>query len=115
MSVMASQITGISIVYSTVSSEADKKNIKAPCHWSLWPVTRKMFPFDDIIMVRCPLLIPGDTITVPAFGYYMPVVFLTGPFRGDDAEVDLCIGAGPEYHEWINHKHARSLHYIGVD
>ena len=37
-----------------------KKNIKAPCHWPLsglpvnslhkGPVTRKMFPFDDVIM-----------------------------------------------------------------
>ena len=39
-----------------------KENIKAPCHWPLWgthwwpvdslhkgPVTRKMFPFDDVI------------------------------------------------------------------
>ena len=64
MNAMASQITGISIVYSTVCCGADKKNIKAPCHWPLrgeftgdrWiplhkgPVTRKKFPFDDIIM-----------------------------------------------------------------
>ena len=65
MSAMASQITGVSIVYSTICSGADKKNIKAPCHWPLWgrgihrwpvnsphkgPVTRKMFPFDDVIM-----------------------------------------------------------------
>ena len=38
-----------------------KENIKAPCHWLLWgefagefpaqmPVTRKIFPFDDVIM-----------------------------------------------------------------
>ena len=30
-----------------------KENIKAPCHWPLCvssPVTRKMFPFDDVIM-----------------------------------------------------------------
>ena len=32
-----------------------KKNIKAPRHWRLylphkWPVTRKMFPLDDVIM-----------------------------------------------------------------
>ena len=32
-----------------------KENIKAPRHWPLcgeftWPVTRKMFPFDDVIM-----------------------------------------------------------------
>ena len=37
------------------------ENIKAPCHWPLWgeftgdphkgPVTRKMFPFDDVILM----------------------------------------------------------------
>ena len=37
MSMMASQITGILIVYSTVCSGADQKvNIKAPLHWSVW-------------------------------------------------------------------------------
>ena len=64
---MASQITNLSFVYWTVYSGADKKqkqtNIKAPSHWPLcgeftgdwWiphkrPVTRKKFPFDDVIM-----------------------------------------------------------------
>ena len=35
MSVIASQITSLTIVYSTV-----------------YPVTRKMFPFDDVIMLQ---------------------------------------------------------------
>ena len=51
----ASQITSLTIVYSTVYSGADQSNIKAPRH--KWPVTRKMFPFDDIIMT----FIPGTT------------------------------------------------------
>ena len=52
MGTMASQITSLTIVYSTVY-------IKASRHWPLcggihrgphkWPVTRKMFPFDDIM------------------------------------------------------------------
>ena len=64
MGAMASQITSLTIVYSTVYSDADQRNIKAPRHWPLcgeihrgpvnsphkWPVTRKMFPFDDVIM-----------------------------------------------------------------
>ena len=57
MNTTASQITSIMVVYSTVYSGADKKNIKAPRHWPLcrgtvtdeFPaqrrVTRKMFPF----------------------------------------------------------------------
>ena len=36
MGVMASQITSLTIVYSTVYSGADLRNIKAPRHWPLW-------------------------------------------------------------------------------
>ena len=57
MRAMASQITGVSIVCSTVFQAQIKENIKAPCHCPLWgvsphkgPVTRKQFPFDDVIM-----------------------------------------------------------------
>ena len=64
MSAIASQITGVAIVYSTFCSGADQR--KHPSSASLafvrgihrWPVnfprkgpvTRKMFPFDDVIM-----------------------------------------------------------------
>ena len=56
---MASQITGASIVYSTVCPNVDQGNIKALRPWPLWrnspvtregPVTGKRFPFDDVIM-----------------------------------------------------------------
>ena len=55
MSAIASQITGVSIVYSMAQI---KDNIEAPRYWRFWPansphkgtVTRKMFPFDDVIM-----------------------------------------------------------------
>ena len=65
ISSLASQITSITIVYSTVYSDADQKeNSKVPRHWPFlrgihrspvnsphkWPVTRKMLPFDDVIM-----------------------------------------------------------------
>ena len=58
MGAMASQITSLTIVYSAVYSTQVKGNIKAPRHWPLcgeftgdkWPVTRKMFPFDDVIV-----------------------------------------------------------------
>ena len=64
MGTMASQITSLTIVYSTVYSGVDE--IKHQSSASLafvrgihrgpvnsphkWPVTRKMFPFDDVIM-----------------------------------------------------------------
>ena len=66
MSVMASQITSLTIVYSTVYSGVDQR--KHPSFASLayvrgihrWPVNslrkgpvkQKMFPFDDVIMLE---------------------------------------------------------------
>ena len=61
----ASQITSLTIVYSTVYSDADKKTSKlrvtglcagnwpGPVNSShKCPVTRKMFPFDDVIIAQ---------------------------------------------------------------
>ena len=69
MSAMVPQITSLTIVYSTAQSGADQRKIKAPRHWPLFgeftghrwihhtkPVTRKMFPFDDVIMCSPPKL-----------------------------------------------------------
>ena len=35
MTTMASQITSLTVVYSTVYSDADQENIKVPRHWPL--------------------------------------------------------------------------------
>ena len=68
MGTMASQITSLTIVYSTVYSGADQRKYQSPASqafaWGIhrgpvnsphkWPVTRKMFPFDDVIMdIKC--------------------------------------------------------------
>ena len=64
MGPMASQITSLTIVYSTVYSDADQRKhqssgslarVRGIHRWSVnsphkWPVTRKMCPFDDVIM-----------------------------------------------------------------
>ena len=64
MSSMASQITSITIVYSTVYSGTDQRKYQSSAslafvwgihRWSVnsphtRPVTRKMFPFDNVIM-----------------------------------------------------------------
>ena len=66
MSTMESQITGVSIVCSTVGSGADQRKhrssaslafmreiLRSPVNISQKrPVTRKMFPFDDVIMMN---------------------------------------------------------------
>ena len=65
MGVMASQITSLTIVYSTVYSGADQRKYQSSVSlafvWGIhrwpvnsphkWPVTRKMFPSYDVIMV----------------------------------------------------------------
>ena len=62
---MASQITSLTIVYSTVYSGADQRKhhrsaslafVRGIHRWPVnsphkWPVTRKMFPFDNVIML----------------------------------------------------------------
>ena len=64
MSSLASQITSLTIVYSTVYSRADQRKHQSSASlafvWGIHrspvnsphkgPVTRKMFPFDDVIM-----------------------------------------------------------------
>ena len=64
MGAMASQITSLTIVYSTVYSSVDQRKHQSPtslvCVQGIdrspvnslhkWPVTRHMFPFDDVIM-----------------------------------------------------------------
>ena len=64
MGAITSQITSLMIVYSTVYSDADQSKHQSSASlafvWEIhrgpvnfphkWPVTRKMFPFDDVIM-----------------------------------------------------------------
>ena len=64
MGVLSSQITSLTIIYSTVHSGADQKKhqssasltfVRGIHRWPVqsshkWPVTRKMFSFDDVIM-----------------------------------------------------------------
>ena len=66
MGTMASQITSLTIVYSTVYSGADQRKHQSSASLAFvrgihrrpvnsphkGPVTRKMFPFDDVIMCQ---------------------------------------------------------------
>ena len=72
MCAIASQITSLTVVYSTVYSDADQIKHQSPASLALergnhrgpvnsphkWPVTRKMFPFDDVIMLMPDGLLP---------------------------------------------------------
>ena len=64
MAAIASQITSLAIVYSTDYSDVDQRKHQSSASlafvWGIhrgpvnfphkWPVTRKMFPFDDVMM-----------------------------------------------------------------
>ena len=80
MGAIASQITSLTIVYTTVYSDTDQRKYQSSASLAFvrgihrgpvnsphkWPVTRKMFPFDDVIMKvivttpRCHFLLPED-------------------------------------------------------
>ena len=84
MSTIASQITSLTFVYSTVYSGADHRKHQSSASLAFvrgihrgpvnsphkWPVTRKMFPFDDVIMNTihkgkiCSAPITGPTVLV---------------------------------------------------
>ena len=65
MGTISSQITSLAIVYSTVYSDADQRKHQSSASLAFvrgihrgpvnsphkWPVTRRMFPFDDVIML----------------------------------------------------------------
>ena len=67
MGAIAAQITSLTILYSSVYSGADQSKHQSSASlafvWGIhrgpvnsphkWPVTRKMFPFDDVIMGLC--------------------------------------------------------------
>ena len=70
MSTMMSQITSLTIVYSTVYSGANQRKHQSSAPLAFvkgihrrpvnsphkWPITRKVFPFDDVIMVKSKLV-----------------------------------------------------------
>ena len=82
MGAMASQFTSLTIVYSTVYSGADQRKhrnsaslafVRGIHQWPVnsphkWPITRKMFPFDDVI-VPC-----------SASAIWWPIAYCTGYF-----------------------------------
>ena len=69
MTTLASQITSLAIVFSIVYSDANK-----------WPVTRKMFPFDDVIMKLGHNML-ADVRTTLALGHHQAYAYYKVRFR----------------------------------
>ena len=105
MGTMASQITGLMIVYSTVYSGADQRKLQSSAslafvrgihRWPVnsphkWPVTWKMFPFDDVIMLvgtqLCSHLHMSRYIHCDAELYYMAKVTVVYTINAMDSMV----------------------------
>ena len=86
MGAMASQITSLTIVFSTVYFCTDQRKHQSSASLAFvrgihrrpvnsphkWPVTREMFPFDEIIMwnllIRVPAVVPGLNSVRPSAG-----------------------------------------------
>ena len=83
MSAVASQITSLTIVCSTVYPDADQRKHQSSASlafvWGIhrgpvnsphkWPVTRKMSPFDDVIMSVCRKFSYGQTNKLTTRGW----------------------------------------------
>ena len=93
MGTIAFQITSLTIVYAAVYSDADQRKHQSSASLAFvrgihrgpvnsphkWPVTRKIFPFDDVIMAegvsisgrqRATALLMGSILwNVPSFAY----------------------------------------------
>ena len=81
---IASQITSLTIVYSIVYSDADQRKHQSSASLAFvrgirrgpvnsphkWSVTRKMFPFDDVIM--CNVNPDHFSIKIPSYQYRDP-------------------------------------------
>ena len=108
---MASQITGVSIVCSTNGSGADQRKHECPVSlnfvWGIHrspmnsphkrPVTRKMFPFDGVIM---------NSKSLNSVTKYIPYLALTGELWGL-----YCEDLGGK---WPHASHCRLTKYTSI-
>ena len=114
MSAMASQITSVTIVYSTVYSSVDQRKhqssvslafVRGIHRWPVnsphkGPITRKMFPLDDVIMC-CIDYLCTTTLSQTTFSnafswmkymncdWYFTEVCPRGPFENIPASVQI--------------------------
>ena len=113
MDMIASQITSLTIVYSTVYSDADQKKYQSSASLAFvrvfyrrpvnsphkWPVTRKMFPFDDVIMKYYIF----KRLYKPLF-----LVYQCDTTANADLIMTNCTFAFTQRHIWRNKRYRRS-------
>ena len=103
MGTIASQITSLTVIYSTVYSDADQRKHQSSESLAFvrgihrlpvnsphkWPVTRKMFPFDDVIMRRHDIDWLGS------------IIFIMLYCSGNIVKLDLPHGCWNTSHTWV--------------
>ena len=114
MGTMASQITILTIVYSTGYSGADQRKHKSSASlafvWGIhrgpvnsphkWPVTRKVFPFDDVIM-------DIELTVIPALiNNHIPCKVLNGVLNRGGGGVLILF---PPFHDFPNFQNHQKL------
>ena len=96
MGSIASQITSLTIVYSIVYSDADQRKHQSSASLAFvrgihrgpvnsphkWPVTRKMFPFDDVIMMSAAGLTSPYASTSTVMTKFWPRLNIKAVFPG---------------------------------
>ena len=115
MNAMASQITSLTSVYSTVYSDTDQRKLQSSASLAFvrgihrgrlnsphkWPVTRKMFPFDDVIMRKYAsglflcyfhtnIASDINTARIPCIWYACTIVFMQNHATGISYAVVSC-------------------------
>ena len=102
MGAMASQITSVTIAYSNAYSGADQRKhrslaslafVRGIHRWPVnslhkWTITRKMFPFNDVIMSRIAVsIVPGVIsilMSIPLLNFRMYILCGPTKFMPDD-------------------------------
>ena len=124
MGAMASQITSLMIVYSTVYSDADQRKHQSSASLAFvrgihrgpvnsphkWLVTRKMFPFDDVIMSLNHLIVCFHLGCVCFVRYFVPICLCDMRLPGGQLVVHLRSNWSADMyvyqrHPWRNSKY----------
>ena len=125
MSAITSQITSLTIVYSTVYSDADQRKHQSSASLTFvrgihrgpvnsphkWPVTRKMFPFDDVIMSLFNCNGTPRVVMVPILSSLVTpkaVITTTSDATSDDKVITTTPGVISDKQGWRHH-HDNSL------
>ena len=105
MGVIASQITSLTIVYPIFYWDADQRKHQSSASLAFvrvnsphkWPVTRKMFPFDDVIMQ---LTTPGASALPDMHGTDLDCLCIRGGWRRSENGTSSGITNPKNIHIW---------------